>query len=161
MENIQFTKDFDLIKLTHSDTATRNHIVEQFMPVESVRENLKALAINILQPLRDALGDDFFISCAFRCPAVNKSVGGAETSQHLTGQASDNIYPKGNLYLAKTVLTHNLPFDQMILEGGTLVKPNWIHLSYSPRNRREILRADFSSGKAVYSVLTKQQVINQ
>jgi len=160
MDNIQFTKDFDLVKLTHSDTATRNHIIEQFQPSASIIENLKALAVNILQPLREALGADFFISCAFRCPAVNKAVGGAETSQHMTGQASDNIYPKGNLYLAKTVLTHDLPFDQMILEGGTLVKPNWIHLSYSPRNRREILRADFSSGKAVYTPLTKQQVLS-
>lgn len=160
MTNLSFTKDFDLIRLTHSDTATRQHIAEQFAPPKSVIDNLKALAVNILQPLKDGLGEDFFITCAYRCPALNKVVGGAATSQHIIGQASDNVYSKGNIILAKKVLKLNLPFDQMIIEGGASIKqPAWIHLSYSERSRRQILRADFTKGTAIYSTLTKEQIL--
>jgi zinc D-Ala-D-Ala carboxypeptidase len=156
---MKFTKDFDLVRLTHSDTATRNHIEEQFNPPPSVVANLNLLANKILQPLKDGMGD-FFVTCAYRCPAVNKTVGGAASSQHLVGEAADLVLTNGaNITIAKKILELNLPFDQMIIEGGTLAKPNWIHVSYSGRNRRQILRADFTTGTAVYTVLTKEQII--
>lgn len=164
MQNIQFTEDYDLSRLTHSDTATRLNIKEQWEPPRAVIDNLTQLAKNILQPLNNALGCDYYIPSAYRCARVNKLVGGASSSQHLLGQASDNILTiKGvnkNLWMAQTVLNAHLPFDQMILEGGTILKPRWIHLSYSNRNRRQILQADFSSGKAVYSVLNPEDVLN-
>lgn len=165
MEDVQITKNFRLSQLLHSDTATRNHIEEQFNPSLEVVDNLTHLAINILQPLRNALLEDFFVTCAYRCQKVNHAVGGVDNSQHLCGilnkakeAAADCVYSKGNTLLAKTVLVHNIPFDQMILEGGSLEKPNWIHLSWG-RGRNEILRADFSSGKVVYSLLTREQVL--
>ncbi len=158
--DIQITKDFTLRQLTHSDMGVRNHFDEQFNPSQSIIDDLTQLAKNILQPLRDSLGENFFIPCAYRCPRVNKAVGGAATSQHLLGQASDNIYSKGNIILAKKIIELNLPFDQLIIEGGTLSKPNWIHVSHSARHRKEILRADFSTGKAVYTKLTGEQIIN-
>lgn len=159
MTDIQITPNFKLSQLLHSDTATRNNIVEQFLPSQEVVDNLKHLAINILQPLRDKLQKDFFITCAYRCAAVNKAVGGAMTSQHLIGQAADCVFGDGNLALAKAIINSELPFDQIIIEGGTISKPNWIHVSYSDRNRREILRADFRKGTAIYSHLTKQQIL--
>jgi hypothetical protein len=152
------TENFTLMQLLHSDTATRNHIEEQFNPSNEIVENLTGLAVNILQPLRNKIGKDFFITCAYRCAKVNASVGGAATSQHLTGEAADCVFNDGNAKLAKAVLDAELPFDQMILEGGTLQKPNWVHISYSPKNRRQILRADFTTGKAVYTTLTKEQI---
>jgi len=160
MNDIQITPNFKLSQLLHSDTATRNNITEQFTPTQDIIDNLKHLAINILQPLRDKLQKDFFITCAYRCPAVNKAVGGAATSQHMIGQAADCILADGNMILAKEIINANLPFDQMIIEGGTMAKPNWIHVSYSDRNRREILHADFSTGTAVYSHLTTEQILS-
>jgi hypothetical protein len=59
-----------------------------------------------------------------------------------------------NLRLAEIVMESGLPFKQMILEGGTMKNPRWIHLSYDPSdNRKQILYADFRTGKAKYSTL--------
>lgn len=162
--DIQFTKNFSLLQMLHSDTATRNHYEEQWQPTQEIINNLRELAVRTLQPLHDYLMHEWFITCAYRCPRTNTAVGGANTSQHLLGQASDNVLTingrNENLLLAQAVLKSGVPFDQLLIEGGTLLLPSWIHLSNSPRNRRQVLYADFSSGKAVYSSLTPAQVLN-
>ncbi len=55
--------------------------------------------------------------------------------------------------LAKWVVD-NCQFDQVILEFGTDAKPNWIHVSCDPENRRQILRATKQQGRTVYTQLT-------
>ena len=42
-----------------------------------------------LQRIRDELGAPVSINSAYRCPAHNKSVGGASRSLHLSGMAAD------------------------------------------------------------------------
>lgn len=167
VKDIQFTKDFSLYQLLASNTATRNHYTEQWEPSQQVIENLRQLALHILQPLHDIVGN-YHINCAYRCERDNIAVGGVNTpghlSQHVLGEAADkSLIVSGkncNLRLAQEILKHDLPFDQMILEGGTLSLPNWIHTSYGPRDRKMILHADFSKPiKDRYSVLTKEQVL--
>ena len=52
-------------------------------------ENLKALCMEVLQPLRDYLEKPVVISSGYRCSEVNKAVGGVSGSQHLKGEAAD------------------------------------------------------------------------
>jgi len=145
--NIQFTNNFTLQELLL--TEHRNFDAEQYNPPAEVIENLKALCINVLQPLRDALGTPIKINSGYRCPSLNKAIKGAKNSQHMTGQAADIIdLTNGNQFLFKKIKELNLPFDQMIDEFGF----RWIHVSYDPkRNRREILQAiKDARGNTVY-----------
>lgn len=145
--DIQFTKNFSLMELLL--TSHRKFDEEQYNPPAEVIENLRALAVNILQPLRDALGTPVNINSGYRCPSLNRSIGGATNSQHMTGQAADIVdFTHGNEYLFKKIKELNLPFDQIIDEFNF----RWVHVSYDPnRNRRDVLQAiKNSAGKTVY-----------
>lgn len=157
---MQLSKNFSLPEMLRSQLAGRHGITEQFAPPAKVVEALKALCEKVLQPLRDSLGKPITVSSGYRCARLNALVGGAPSSDHVKGRAADlNFYDKGredNLRLATEVMKLNLPFKQMILEGGTLDNPRWIHISYDTdkkKNRRELLFADFSVRPTAYRPL--------
>ena len=52
-------------------------------------QNLKNLAENILQPIRDEWNAPIKVSSGFRCPLLNKKVKGAANSDHIYGAAAD------------------------------------------------------------------------
>jgi hypothetical protein len=146
-ENIQFTKNFSLYELLL--TSHRRFDEEQYNPPAEVIENLRALCVNVLQPLRDALNSPVNLNSGYRCPSLNQAIGGARNSQHMTGHAADIIdLNNGNENLFKKIKQLNLPFDQMIDEFDF----RWVHVSYDPvRNRRQILQAVKNGrGQTVY-----------
>jgi len=145
--NIQFTANFSLQELLL--TSNRKFDEEQYNPPEEIIENLRALCINVLQPLRDALGTPVNLNSGYRCPSLNRAIGGAKNSQHMTGQAADIVdFTNGNEYLFKKIKELNLPFDQIIDEFNF----RWVHVSYDPfRNRRQTLQAQKdANGKTIY-----------
>jgi hypothetical protein len=76
----RISKNFSYSEFTKSDTAARKHIQNEITTFE-VRDNIKALVDNLLQPLRDAWDAPLFINSGYRCPELNKAVGGVATSQ--------------------------------------------------------------------------------
>ena len=78
MEN--FTKNFTYEELIASSTAKRLKLDNT--PTQQQKANLKKLAIEILQPIRDAWGSSIVVTSGFRAVKVNKAVGGSPTSQH-------------------------------------------------------------------------------
>ena len=38
-------------------------------------------------------------------------------------------------------IRENLEFDQLIWEFGTDSNPDWVHVSYSSKNRKQVLKA--------------------
>jgi zinc D-Ala-D-Ala carboxypeptidase len=145
--NIQFTKNFSLHELLL--TANRQFDEEQYNPPPEIVENLRALCINVLQPLRDALGTPVNLNSGYRCPPLNRAIKGAKNSQHMLGQAADIIdYTNGNEFLFRKIKELNLPFDQLIDEFGF----RWVHVSYDPtRNRKQILQArKDAKGQTIY-----------
>lgn len=157
---MQLSKNFSLPEMLRSQLAERYGITEQLAPPKKVVEALKALCEKVLQPLRDSLGSPITVSSGYRCERLNALVGGSPGSDHVKGQAADlNYYANGkedNLKLALEVMKLKLPFKQMILEGGTLESPRWIHIAYDPekkKNRGELLFADFSVRPAAYRPL--------
>ncbi|MCX7768568.1 MAG: D-Ala-D-Ala carboxypeptidase family metallohydrolase [Flavobacteriales bacterium] len=157
---MKLSPSFSLAEMLNNQTAVRHGITEQFNPPEDVVDSLKALCKKVLQPLRDSLGKPITVSSGYRCPRLNTLVGGSPTSDHMFGRAADlNFYDNGkedNLRIAKEVMKLGLPFKQMILEGGTLDSPRWIHIAYDPSgkdNRQEILFADFSVRPTAYKPL--------
>lgn len=130
-------KYFNIAELTKSDTATKKKINN--VPTKQIETNLNQLVDNILDPLREAYGEPIIVSSGYRCPELNKAVGGATSSQHTLGQAAD-IHTKSNTKEANKKLFDlikglKLPYDQLINEYGY----KWVHVSYSPRNRRQVL----------------------
>ena len=78
------------------------------------------------------------ITSARRTPEQNKACNGAPNSQHLSGEAID-IKPYGStsfnklLEMIHTYSDQVSPFDQLI------VYPSFIHVSFGPRNRRQVI----------------------
>ena len=126
------SKNFDYKEFEKSETAARLHI-NNVITTSLVRDNVKALVDNVLQPLRDAWGKPLHINSGYRCMRLNEAVGGVPTSQHIMGQAAD-VRCSDPLALARLVKKLGLEFDQMILY------PTFVHLSYHEgRNRNKIL----------------------
>lgn len=135
---MQLTEHFTLSELTRSETAERRHIDNT--PPPEVVDNLRALCRNVLEPARVAFGAPIYITSGYRCPALNKAVGGKPTSQHLRGEAAD-LQVKGvrNLKrLYNAILDHGV-FDQLLYESNKS-GARWIHVSYtSYGNRRQAI----------------------
>lgn len=129
-------KYFTFDELSRSETAERLKIDNR--PSEAAKSNLAALTDNILDPLREAWGKPIMVNSGYRCPALNKAVGGVATSQHMAGQAADITTGNkvDNARLFQLVQDLGLPFDQLIDEQDF----SWVHVSYSQRHRRQILK---------------------
>jgi len=165
MADTKLSQSFLLSELLKSQEATRKNITEQFNPPQGIIDNLKTLCEKVLQPLRNVIGVPINISSGYRCPKVNKAIGGAKGSQHEKGQAADlELYINGtsnNFRLAQEIIRNKIIFDQMILEFGTFEKPAWVHLSYDPTKtiqRGQILRAETVDGKTSYTIIEADKI---
>ena len=99
-----------------------------------------------MEAVRRVLGDRVIsISSGYRSPEVNRAVGGARTSAHLSGHAVDfNCYGLGSpREVCRAIAASDLAFDQLIEEGI------WVHISFDPRLRRQILTRCSHGGYAL------------
>lgn len=126
---------FTIRELTASSTARTKGIDNT--PNAQVRANLTELIDKVLDPVRRIWGRPITVNSGYRCPALNAAVGGVVKSQHLTGEAADITTGsrEGNRVLFEKISRSGVPFDQLIDESGY----SWIHISYSSRNRRQVL----------------------
>lgn len=136
---------FTIDELTKSCTAERLGIDNT--PNECIKFNLEQLVKNVLDPLRMKYGQPIIVCSGYRCAELNKVVGGAGNSQHMKGQAVDikslSYSRYMNKMLAVILIAEKIPFDQLILEKvDNKGLPQWLHVSYSPNPRREILLFD-------------------
>lgn len=94
-----------------------------------VRDSILALVRKVLQPLRDAYKRPMTVNSGYRCPELNRIVGGAATSQHVKGEAADiktgsQVETYRLAHLAKSTPEIWNEIDQMILY------PTFIHFSH-------------------------------
>ncbi len=81
-------KYFKLAEFINSPTANRLGIDNT--PSFDVVDNLNRLA-DYLDGIRAKLGKPILVSSGYRCPMLNKAVGGVANSQHLKGLAADLV----------------------------------------------------------------------
>ena len=130
-------KYFTYSELLKSDTALK-HKLWNGAPKEA-EENLRALVDVVLDPLREAYGRPIRVSSGYRCPKLNRLVGGSPNSQHMRGEAAD-IQPvignEADLPELARILIDNGKFDQLI------IYPTFIHVSYRKLgwNRKQVLQ---------------------
>jgi hypothetical protein len=148
---MNLTKNFTLHELTKSETALRHGLDNT--PNLAVQKNLKTLAENVLQPVRDHFKRAVKINSGYRSPAVNIKVGGSQTSDHCLGMAADLEIPGVPTAEVANWIANNLKFTQLILEFYTPGIPDsgWVHVSYNQQNlKSQTLTAYKKAGKLVY-----------
>lgn len=99
-----------------------------------------------MEEVRRLLGErPIHVSSGYRCPALNRAVGGARTSAHLSGHAVDfNCYGFGRpIEVCRRIAGSDVRFDQLIEEG------TWVHISFDPRMRRQVLTRRPGGGYAL------------
>ena len=123
----------------HSNTAVRKGI--ENIPNDEQLENMVKIAEEIFEPLRSYVGGPIKINSFYRCPELNKAIGGSTTSQHCKGQAMDIDDTFGRCSNAEMYhfIKENLDFDQIIWEFGDDNNPNCCLLYTSPSPRDGLL----------------------
>jgi len=137
---MQLTRHFNLKELCVTKTGIHNE------PNAEQKEALSLLAVNILQPARDALGL-IRVTSGFRNPKVNAAIKGSRSSQHMKGEAAD-LQCEDNAALFNFI--KELEFDQLIWEFGDKEQPDWVHVSFAKKNRKEVIRAKRVNGVTKY-----------
>jgi hypothetical protein len=147
---MKVSKHLTLEELTHSETAIKLGIVNQ--PNQVQLANLIRLAEKVFEPAREHFNVPIHITSGYRIINLNQAIKGSVTSQHCRGEAID-IDMQGSK-VTNAILFHwikdNLKFDQLIWEFGTKDNPDWLHVSYSDKNRNQVLRAKKVNGKTNY-----------
>ena len=124
-------KYFSLSEFINSATAKRLNIDNT--PSFDVVDNLNKLA-DYLDVIREKLGKPILVNSGFRCPVLNKAVGGVANSQHIKGLAADLVCADMEKLLS--VIRETGGFDQLIKEHRKGSNSYWLHVSVAPRNGR-------------------------
>ena len=151
---MKLSEHLDLSEITRSESAKRNGISN--MPPELHIANLKLLAENVFEPIRNNFRCPIHISSGYRSIELNRIIKGSLTSQHCTGEAIDiDMEGSANGVTNKMVFDYikdHLQFDQLIWEFGNSLEPDWVHVSYEStgKQRKQILKAIRSGKKTSY-----------
>lgn len=135
MYDIQLTRHFMLSEFLRSSTAESNGIDNT--PSLEVVSNLQHLCQEVLEPLRNWMNEPIRINSGYRSPALNKAVGGATSSQHLSGEAADIRIPSkdtGQKYI--DFILDNCRFDQLLYEHDSQGH-TWLHVSCKRSGNRQ------------------------
>ena len=147
---MKLTEHFTLAEFERSATAARLHI-DNRVPAELV-PNISNLCEQVLEPLREHFQEAVYVTSGYRCPQLNKAVGGVANSQHMRGEAADicpivggrpdSTSPEARRRLREWAewIMDNCPFDQLLRErrGNSC----WLHVSLrrAGRNRQMVSR---------------------
>lgn len=133
-------KYFTIKELTKSSTAEAKGINNT--PTPEIKANLERLVEKVLDPLREKYGKPIIVNSGYRCPELNKAVGGSKTSDHMNGFSADiTASSKKENAILFQIIKDNFDFDQLIWEKGNSEYPDWVHVSYNPnRLRKQVLK---------------------
>ena len=126
---MRLSKNFTYDELVYSATAERLGLDNT--PNDKELDNLKRLANEVLQPIRDKWGRAIIVTSGFRSEKVNKAVGGVKASQHRLGEAADlKIGSKSQNkalfnFILDMINKGELVCGQLIDEYGY----SWVHIS--------------------------------
>lgn len=142
---------FRLSEFTRSDIATRRNIDNT--PSSEEISNLKALCVNVLEPIREHFGKPVVISSGYRSVKLNTAARGSRTSDHIKGYAADfEIEGVSNYKLARWI-EDNLNYSQLILEfpSKSSLNAGWVHCSYKGKpHKNEEKTAVKRNGRTKY-----------
>ena len=119
---------FDLAEFTASRKAVELHL-DNTPPPELLPRMV--LLAELLERIRLHLGVPVSVTSGYRCPPLNRAVGGVTSSDHTQGHAADIVAPGfGTASEVATALAPQvsvLGIGQLILEG--VKGKQWVHVS--------------------------------
>jgi len=125
---MNLTEHFTLEELTYSAVAENKHIDNT--PNTTMINEGRRLCYDILEPIRQRYGKPIIVTSGYRCPLLNKVVGGAKNSDHRYFNAADIKAKDGNNKELWNIII------QMIKEGKIICRQlideynlSWIHIS--------------------------------
>ena len=130
------TEHFSFKEMYASATARRRGY-DNTPPPEAVAK-LELLCRDVLEPIRKRYGAPIIVGSGYRCPGLNKVIGGVATSQHMTGAAadihslSDTLADNMLLYrlIRQMASNEEILCRQIIWEYGVKdIGPDWIHIA--------------------------------
>ena len=133
-------KFFSISEMTRSDTARRLGIDNT--PSDDIKKNLTLFINTVLDPIREDWGSPIIVSSGYRCPELNKAVGGVKTSGHLYGYCAD-LQVKGDLrkfsnFVIEWMKEHQMKWDQIIWEKSGNV--TWLHFCWIGKDGKQRMK---------------------
>lgn len=127
------TAHFKWEEFINSNTAKKKRIDNT--PSKEIESNIEKL-MDFMEELRIAYKKPIYINSGYRCPELNKAVGGVANSAHQSGFACDIRKDKG---LKEFMLEYlkDKEFDEFLDEG------TWLHFalfSKDGRQRKKIMK---------------------
>jgi hypothetical protein len=108
--------------------ATQQRGIDNTPQNAAIEANLTRTA-QLLERIRAVLNVPIIITSGYRCPQLNRAVGGSVNSAHMQGLAADFIVPRYGVPfdVCEAIRPHiiSLDIDQLIYEGG------WTHIGLS------------------------------
>ena len=140
-KNAQLSQHFTLGELCKTSVKTADGNIPSHVHIENLRRLCRWL-----ERLRQRYNNTpIIVNSAYRSPQVNKAVGGAPNSNHLTGCAVD-IHVSGMVQLIRYAAIlldisdeRQEDFDELLLERspkGTY----WLHFAVRPKDNRMKIR---------------------
>ena len=141
MEIVQLNNDAKISPNFKLGEFTRSKYPEVYnIPSHEAIANMKRLCV-WLEVLRDKVGHPIVINSGYRSPQLNRKVGGAPTSNHLTGCAVDirtSGFEQAIEYTAILIAyatESNQEFDELLIEKNRYGAV-WLHFAVRPKENR-------------------------
>ena len=141
MEIVQLNSKANLSQHFTLGEFTRSKYPEVYnIPSHEAIANLKRLCV-WLEVLRNKVGHPIVINSGYRSPQLNRKVGGAPTSNHLTGCAVDirtSGFEQAIEYTAILIAyatESNQEFDELLIEKNRYGAV-WLHFAVRPKGNR-------------------------
>ena len=133
-------KYFSITALVKSSTAKRLGIDNT--PSDEIKNNLTLFIEKVLDPIREDWGSPIMVSSGYRCPELNKAVGGAKNSGHQYGYCAD-LQVKGDLrkfscFVIEWMMQHKMAFDELLYESSGGVA--WCHFCWSGKDGKQRMK---------------------
>lgn len=136
-------KYFSIEEMLRSATAKRLGIDNT--PSEDIKNNLVLFIETVLDPIREDWGSAINVSSGYRCPELNKAVGGAKNSGHQYGFCAD-LQVKGGMkrvreladFIFKWMMDHQMKFDELLFERSGNV--TWLHFCWIGKDGKQRMK---------------------
>ncbi len=125
---------FKMSELCHSDTAEKEGIKN--IPVKEEFKNLMEITIPKMNIIREFLGVPIKVNSGYRCPELNKRVGGVSNSYHVKGLAVDGV-PLGMSVREAWEKIKNSNLSQTLDQCILYEKRGFIHFGFTNKTPRQ------------------------